>query len=287
VVVTVIFGIAAFRAADWSKTMATDAVGTDQIRAMPAPAAANGTGPETTRVIPQVAIGSFDSGVTRYSTIVEVVNTGNSDATVSGIFYKEDGEVSPVAISTNVQGRELFTGNLAALTLPAGRILVISGGTMPATTPSPGLIEWGKLTTTGTVSISTFFEVRDGTTGVLYSRIGLAASRPDLSSFLIPRVHTRSGLDVAFAIVNTGSNPASITATLKDANGNNVATRTISMNSRTHQALFAQQFFSLTNEAEDRNYQYIIFNSNSPSFAAIALAFEGGTQTSFPVDPLQ
>jgi hypothetical protein len=92
---------------------------------------------------------------------------------------------------------------------------------------------------------------------------------------------------VAFALVNTGSGPASITATLKDANGANVAKRTISMNGRTHQALFANQFFSLSNESEERNYQYIIFNSSSPSFAAIALAFEGGTQTSFPVDPLQ
>jgi hypothetical protein len=287
VVVTAIFGIAAFTAAEWSKTTSTDAAGPDQIRVMPAPATPAGTGSETIKIIPQVAIGSFDSGVTKYSTIVEVVNTGDSDATVAGTFYKEDGDVSPVAMSTNVQGRELFTGNLAAITLPAGRVLVISGGTMPATTPTPGLIEWGKLITTGTVSISTFFEVRDGTTGILYSRIGIAASRPDLSSFLIPRVHTKSGLDVAFALVNTGSSPASITATLKDANGNNVAKRTISMNGRTHQALFAQQFFSLSNESEDRNYQYIIFNSNSASFAAIALAFEGGTQTSFPVDPLQ
>src|SRR5215471_9735902 len=75
VVVTVIFGIAAFRAAEWSKTAATDGAGIDPIRAMPAPPVPNGTGSETTRVIPQVAIGSFDGGVTRYSTIVEVVNT--------------------------------------------------------------------------------------------------------------------------------------------------------------------------------------------------------------------
>jgi len=287
VVVTAIFGIAAFRAAEWSMTTKTDAAGPDQIRALPATTSATGTGTETTKIIPQLAIGSFDSGVTKYSTIVEVVNTGDSDATVAGTFYKEDGEVSPVAMSTNVQGQEFFTGNLPGITLPAGRVLVISGGTLPATTPAPGLIEWGKLTTTGTVSISTFFEVRDGTTNVLYSRIGIAASRPDLSRFLIPRVHTRSGLDVAFALVNTAPNPASITATLKDANGMNVAKRTITMNGLTHQALFAHQFFSLSKESEDRNYQYMIFSSNSPSFAAIALAFEGGTQTSFPVDPLQ
>lgn len=233
-----------------------------------------------------MAIGSFDSGVTKYSTIVEVVNSGESDATISATFYKEDGEVSPVAMATNIQRQETFTGNLPATTLAPGRVLVISGGTSPETTPSPGLIEWGKLITTGTLSVSTFYEVRDGATNVLYSRIGIAASRPDLSSFLIPRVHTRSGLDVAFALVNTAANPATITATLRDANGATRAKRTLSMNGHTHQALFAHQFFSLANEADDGNYQYIIFNSNSPSFAAIALAFEGSTQTSFPVDPL-
>jgi len=232
-------------------------------------------------------IGSFDSGVTKYSTIVQVVNTGNSDAAVSVSFYKEDGDFSPVAMTTNVEQHATFTGSLSSLTLPAGHALVITGGTTPETTPASGLIGWGKLITTGNVSISTFFELRDGTSGNILSRIGIAASRPDLSSFLIPRVRTRSGLDVAFAIVNTGAVPATITATLKDANGATLAKRPLTMSGGTHQALFARQFFSLSNESGDRNYQYIVFDSNSPSFAAIALAFEGGTQTSFPVDPLQ
>jgi hypothetical protein len=268
-IATAIFVFAAFKAEQWTRSDAATTTGS------------------TTKVIPQVAIGSFDGGVTKYSTIVEVVNIGDSDATVSGAFYKEDGDPSPVAMTTNLEGHATFTGSLRSLTLSAGHVLVIAGGTTPETTPNPGLIGWGKLTTTGNVSISSFFELRDGTSGLLHSRIGIAASRPDLSSFLIPRIRARSGLDVAFAIVNTGADPATIIATLKDANGATLAKHPLTMKGGTHQAIFTRQFFSLSNESDDRNYQYIVFNSNSPSFAAIALAFEGGTQTSFPVDPVQ
>lgn len=240
-----------------------------------------------TKAIPQVAIGSFDGGVTKYSTIVEAVNTGDTDAFVEGAFYKEDGSLWPVAIATNLQTPAEFTGKFGSIKLSPGHVLVLTGGATKDTMPPSGLIGWGKLIMTGNVSISTFFELSDGKTGTLFSRIGIAPSRPDLSSFLIPRVHNRTGLDVAFALVNTGASPASITATLKDADGMTLAKRTIEMNGGTHQALFARQFFSLSNEKDDLNYQYIAFNSNSPTFAAIALAFEGATQTSFPVDPLQ
>jgi hypothetical protein len=286
VITTAIFAFAAFKAEEWtrspSEVSALSAMSDAALAATTPPSAGS-----TTRVIPQMPIGTFDNGVTKYSTIVEVVNTGNSDATISGAFYKEDGDLSPVAMTTNLEGQATFTGTLSPLPLPAGHVLVITGGTTADNTPKSGLIEWGKLTTTGNVSISTFFELRDGMTGGLFSRIGIAASRADMSSFLIPRVHNRSGLDVAFAIVNTGANPATITATLKDAKGATLAKRAITMNGGTHQALFARQFFSLPEETDDRNYQYIVFNSNLPSFAAIALAFEAGTQTSFPVDPLQ
>lgn len=286
VIAAAIFAFAAFKAEQWTRSAAEVSVVNGKSDAANAATAPPPPG-STTKVIPQVAIGSFDGGVTKYSTIVEVVNIGNSDATVSGTFYKEDGELSPVSMTTNLEGNGSFTGSLRSLRLSAGHVLVITGGTTPETTPTSGLIGWGKLTTTGNVSISSFFEVRDGKSGLLYSRIGIAASRPDLSSFLIPRIRTQSGLDVAFAIVNTGADSATITATLKDANGSTLGKRPLTMNGGTHQAIFARQFFSLSNESDDRNYQYIVFNSNSPSFAAIALAFEGGTQTSFPVDPLQ
>jgi hypothetical protein len=87
--------------------------------------------------------------------------------------------------------------------------------------------------------------------------------------------------------VNTGTTSASLTATLKDANGTTLSTKNLTMAAGSHQALFTNQFFALTGEASGRQYHYINFESSSAAFAAIALAFEGGTQTSFPVDQLQ
>jgi hypothetical protein len=287
VVATVIFAIAAFKIAGWTRSLSPNNLDAEGNRTTVSAAAATPPAGSTTRVIPQVAIGSFDGRMTTYSTIVEVVNAGTSDGVVDATFYKEDGDLSPVAMTTNLRTPASFTGNSGSLIIPAGQVLVVSGGTTPASTPSSGLIGWGKLITTGDLTISTFFEVRDARSDMVLSRIGIAASRPDLLKFLVPRVHTKGGLDVAFALVNTGSMPASITATLKDAVGKTVAKRSVSMNPGTHQALFAHQLFSLPNEPDDRSYGYIIFNADSPSFAAIALAFEAGTQTSFPVEPLQ
>ncbi|HEY2381612.1 MAG TPA: hypothetical protein VGK48_10590 [Terriglobia bacterium] len=276
-IATLVFAIAAFKAAEWTRSSKVD---------LSAAAAPSNATDSITKVIPQIAIGSFDGGVTKYSTIVEVVNTGASVAALTGAFYNEDGDLWSVPMAADLGTAMEFTGTVPSITLPAGHVLVISGGVSPATTPSSGSIGWGRLIATGTVSITTFFEVRDGKTDGLLSRIGIAASAPDLSRFLIPRVHTKGGLDVAFAIVNTGTEPASIRATLKAANGTTIATRSIIMNGGTHQALFAHQFFSLSNETADRDYEYIVFNSDSSCFAAIALAFEGAAQTSFPVDRL-
>jgi hypothetical protein len=234
-----------------------------------------------------MVIGSFDGGLTKYSTVIEVVNTGSAEATVDFSFYKEDGSASALTLATNSPGRPTFVGSLNGFKLAGNSVLVISGGSTAETTPASGIVGWARLAVTGHATIGTFFEVREGSTGVLYSRVGVPASRPDLSNFVIPRVRTRSGLDVAFALVNTGSASASITATLKDASGATLAKRVLNMNPGSHQALFAHEFFSVAKETDDRTYQYILFNSNSPSFAAIALAFEGSTQTSFPVEPVE
>ena len=280
------FAIAAFKAAEWTKSSKADLPSvSDQVRTLSTAARLNASG-SITKVIPQIAIGTFDSGVTNYSTAIEVVNTGGSDATVTGTFYKEDGDLLPVPMVATLENEIEFAGKLPSLTLPAGHVLVVRGGATSATTPASGMIGWGKLTATGNLSITTFLEVRNGKTDSLNSRIGIAASAPDLSRFLIPRIRTRSGLDVAFAIVNTGTQPESIRATLKNAMGATIATRSIVMSGGTHQALFAYQFFSLSKETDNRDYEYILFDSESPSFAAIALAFEGQTQTSFPVEPL-
>ena len=177
-----------------------------------------------TRVLPQIAVGSFDGNLTKYSTVIEIVNAGPASVNVSANFYKTtDGTASTLSFATNLTAAPAITGGvLASTALDAGKVLVITGNT--ATT---GTVNWAKIQATGRVSIATFFEIRDALTNVLYSRVGVTASPPNMSKFVIPRVrNVANAFDVAFALVNTGSTAASYTATLKDVTGATLSTKT-------------------------------------------------------------
>jgi hypothetical protein len=161
-----------------------------------------------------------------------------------------------------------------------------------ANTATTGTTSWGRIVTTGSASISAYFELRDGATNVLYNRVGVASSSPDLSNFVIPRVrNVASGLDVGFALVNTGTTSANITGSIRNANGEVVANRVLSLAALSHTAVFANQFFAaagcspcLASEPSGTNHSTMIFSSNSPQFAAMALSIEGASLTSFPID---
>ena len=84
--------------------------------------------------------------------------------------------------------------------------------------------------------------------------------------------------------MNTGSSEATLTAELKDTTGTTIATKEFRMAARTHQSAFTRDVFPPVAESNVRSYQYLKFTSPSPTFAAVGLAFEGPTQTSFPVD---
>src|SRR5262249_35374624 len=225
---------------------------------------------QTVKVLPQIPLGSFDGGLTRYSTVILIVNTSGMPQSVTASFYKEDGE--PLENPTLTAGTSSITKD---------GVLVITG----TGTEGPGVIGWGKITACSGLSLSTFFELRDAKSNVLLSRVAVAASSATMSSFVIPRIREVStGLDVGFALVNTAATgSATVRAELKDAAGHTIAIKDIPMTGGAHRAGFTKDLFAPLNEAKDRRtYEYVKFSSSSPTFAAIALAFEGPTQTSFP-----
>ncbi len=252
--------------------------------ASPAPTAAEDhhppPPPPPTKVLPQIAVGSFDGNLTKYSTVIEIVNTSSAPITVSGNFYNTNGSVSTVAYATNLSATPI-TGTLPSTSLGVNGIIVITGNTAPTYSAN-----WARITATGAVSIATFFEIRDGATGTLYSRVGVNASAATMSKFVIPRVRN-SALEVAFALVNTGEVPATYTATLRDVNGAPIGTKTESLGPRSQTAKLAGEFFGLTSQPAGTSYSSITFESASAAFGAIAVSFEGASQTSFPVDQLQ
>ena len=247
-------------------------------------------GAAVTKIIPQVAVGTFDGGLTKYSTVIEIVNPNPISVTVEGNFYKEDGTAANLTLATNSTAMPTISnGTLPQVTLDPNKVLIISAGTTAATTPSTGTIAWARLVTSGAVSSATFFELRDGRTSALQSRVGVQASPTNMAKFVIPRVrNVAAGLDVGFALVNTAVTSASLTVTLKDAAGGTIAARSLTMPGSSHRALFTVEFFELTNEPNGTNYNYIVFDAGSAAqFAAVALAFEGAAQTSLPVDVLR
>ena len=277
VIATLAFASFVFRIEEWTKGLRSHFLVLGQTGTPPG-------GKAITKIIPQIAVGSFDGNVTSYRTVTEIVNTGSSTVSVTGNFYNPNGSTSTLTFTTNLTAIPTFSGTLAPTNLSANQILVITGGAA-----STGTVNWGKIVSNpGTVSVSTYFEFRDATTGRLYSRVGVQASVADMASFVIPRVrNVADGLDVGFVLVNTGTAPATINATLRDTTGAILSSKSLAMSAGQHTAQFIQGFFGLRAEPGGTSYSFVVFDSASSQFAAVALAIEGGSLASFPVDRLR
>src|SRR2546426_929457 len=204
IVVTIAFASFVFRVEEWTKALRSDFVVYGQIATSPSGGGGGTTTPTTvTKILPQIAVGSFDGNLTKYSTVIEIVNTNSVPVTVSSNFYNTNGTPSTVVYATNLTGTPTITGSLPSTNLGANSVIVITGNTAPTYAGN-----WAKITATGAVSIATFFEIRDGATNTLYSRVGVNASPANMSKFVIPRVRS-SSLELAFALVNSGATAAS------------------------------------------------------------------------------
>jgi hypothetical protein len=277
-VVTIAFAFFVSRLADWSKGMSSETAASQNSPVPPCQT------PLQTRVVPQMAMGLFNGGLT-YTTIVQIVNTNSTPQAISGSFFKQDGK--PLDnVSLTAGGSVIKRGVLETVSIPENGIFVITGGDAQ----SAGTVAWGRIIACSELSITTFFELRDSETNVLYSRVGVDASPANMATFIIPRVRdTAAGLDVGVALVNTGSvgSKATLHAELRDASGQVIKATDIEMPGGSQKTAFTKDLFAPLDEAAGRTYQYIKFSSSSPNFAALALAFEGGTQTSFPVHVIQ
>src|SRR5437867_12986921 len=91
VVATIAFASFAFRIEEWTKGLRSDFVVIGR----------TGTSPGgVTKIIPQIAVGSFDGNITRYVTVTEIVNTGSSTVSVTGSFYNQNGSTSALTFTT-------------------------------------------------------------------------------------------------------------------------------------------------------------------------------------------
>jgi len=302
VAVTIVFAIFTFRAAEWTKGLNSEFIVYGQASTGSGGTGGGGsTGTSITKVVAQIASGNFgDIEPRSYGTVMEIVNPGTAAVTVSGNFYNENGTATAVPFASSASNLTITNGSFSNYSLAAGAILVISTGTTAQTTPAVAASTWGKFTASGPISVTSFFEVRHSQTRLAFGRVGVPASRADLGSFIIGRIREkqnadgiRAGLadiDTGFALVNTGSASTTVTVTIKDVNGQTVGTpKNIVLTAGQHIANFAYLVFSdfIETAGEGRKYQYIKFEANPATVAAVGLSIEGSNLTSFPVDPLQ
>jgi hypothetical protein len=313
--VTLVFAIFAFNFEDWTKGLSSEFVYAQTTEAggtgTSGGSGTGGTGGTgVTKIIPQIVVGTFDpscdqeNGITKYDTVIQIVNTGSTPTTVTGNFYNQNGSASTLQMKASTSPMS-FTGTLPSTSLAGNAVMLIvpekpkkeDSPDTDCTTPSGmvkkklagAAVNWGKITTTGPASVSSYFEFRDNGTSFLYTRVGLAGSSATLKKFIIPWIrNAQTGLDVGFALVNSGSTAANITVTAKDASGATLGTpRVHSAAAGSHVANFANQFLSLTPGPAGTNAGYLLFEGSAATFAAAALAFEAGALSSFPIEVLE
>src|SRR5262249_40354693 len=141
-----------------------------------------------TKTVPHVVGGGG------YTSIIEVINTGSVTAGVSASFFNQNGSPSTLNYSTNLAGTiSTFSGSMSSpVSVPPGGNLVI---TLP-NTGSSTVVNWGTITSTSsagscaglcnTITVGEVFEFRDSSNRLL-SRVGVPATVPNMTSFVIPR----------------------------------------------------------------------------------------------------
>jgi hypothetical protein len=296
--VAVVFALFAFRAAEWTKGVSPEFV----VYGQTGTGGGGTTGP-VTKVIPLIPAGNLGNTEPRnYATIIEIINTNTTAVTLNGNFYNADGTASTLTYTTNVTttgvGTNLTSGTITGgsftnLSLPAGSILVIGAGTTTATTPAAYSQTWASINSTGAITVAGFFELRHSQSKALYTRVGIPASAANMTTFVIPRLrepHVGDGIndvDTGFVLVNTGTAAATITGTIYDVNGKALGTGKVALLGLQSYINFSQNFFTVTGESKDRQYQYMEFTASPGTLAAVAVGVEGGSLSGLGIDTLK
>src|SRR4051812_19614373 len=160
VAVTVVFAIFIFRAADWTKGLNSEFVVYGQTGGGGGSIGGTGTsgGTLVTKVLPQIAVGSFGPDVPgsdlQYNTVIQITNTNSTPVVVSGNFYTQGGTASPVAL-TATGGVNISGGVLPSTTISGNTVFVVTGDPASArcTTEYSRCIAWGKIVSNGSVTV--------------------------------------------------------------------------------------------------------------------------------------
>ena len=324
-VITIVAGAFVMRLGDWAKGLNSEFIVYGQTGSGSSGGSGSGgsgsSGTVTqTQIIPQVAVSSFDGNITAYQTFIIVSNPTTAPVTVAANFYTTGSSSSTAAVPSTVIGFtqttvaagaasstvSTFTGSTTnPVTLPAGATVTFQSQALASGVS--GTTGWGKIVSTSTSGTSANVVITAGYTisyvqGGVISIVGVAASPANMQTFTIARSRNENaGLDTGFAIVNTGTTTATLTATLQDLSGATIQTASIQLSPGQQVAEFgAGLFYPSSGKAVEPTFtgtnvftmtfdvtKNCTASAGCAQFAATALTFEGAIQASYPVTQLK
>jgi hypothetical protein len=245
-------------------------------------------------VVPQLAVGD------QYTTSILLFNMGNmaqmpwmtpQALQLAGtiFFYHQDG--TPLQVRVNNSS----AASSYAFTLPASGSISLemsSSGNVTAgwaliTVNDDGTNSWGmmngqQMMRANRLMATAYYTFKEN--GQVVSRAGVIPSLYEMQRYFtsLTPVQVQDGIDTGLAIVNTSAQSVTIQLTLKDTNGQTVATRQIPLAAGNQLARFLDDP-QLFGSAITGTFQgFVQMDTSSEGVVALGLLMTGGVMTSIP-----
>ncbi len=245
-------------------------------------------------VLPQVAVGQH------YTTSVTLLNMANAQqmnwATSQNLrttgkmyFYRQDGTPLLVSVSGGAPAAEYafslgpsqtasFELGFAGADTSGWALIDVDDNSVGST---PGMMDGLQMSRGARIMATVFYTYSDGSQ--VASRVGVFPSMYEMGRFKTSLMAVESGQDLytGVAIVNTSAATVNVQLTLKDTNGNMLATTPLSLAPGNQIAKFSSELFG--NALPSGAQGLMEISTNNDGVVALGLLVSQGIMTSIPV----
>ncbi len=245
-------------------------------------------------VVPQFAVGG------QYTTSILLFNMGNMvqmpwmtpltlQLTGNIYFYHQDGSPLPVSINGSSPVSQ-FAFTLAAsdsMSLDMTAAGGITSGWALITVNDDGSNAWGmmngqQMMRANRIMATAYYTYQDS--GQVVSRAGVIPSIYEMQRYLtsLTPVQVQEGIDTGLAIVNTSAQSATVQLTLKNTNGETVATRQLTLPPGNQIARFVDEDSLFGSAIPGAFHGFIQIDASGEGVVTLGLLMTGGIMTTIP-----
>jgi hypothetical protein len=223
-------------------------------------------GPLSRGVLSHVAAGGG------WTTVITLINTSTAAVPVTVALHNDDGSALTLPLTTTQQGisQTSSTSSVSTTINPNVTLLISMGGQAGST-----VVGWADVDSTGPVNGYAIFRTASSNSPVSEGTVPLQTQFP--STITLPYDNT-NGFVMGVALANLSTSSANATATVWDANGNQLGTQTIAISGNGHTSFVLPTQLPMT-----AGQLGIVQFQSSGGIAGLGLRFSPfGTFTSVP-----